>query len=97
MLTALEGAAINAGGGRIEAQHLPVEIRAATDERAREQRYRATLDGEDERNAIAAALAQTGGAIGRAAELLGMGRTTLWRKIRAYDLAPEARDSMPND
>jgi two-component system response regulator HydG len=94
LLTALEGAAINAGGARIEAQHLPVEIRAATDERAREQRYRATPAAEDERNAIAAALAQTGGAIGRAAELLGMGRTTLWRKIRAYDLAPDTdRDS----
>jgi DNA-binding NtrC family response regulator len=98
LLTALEGAAINAGGGRIEAQHLPIEIRAATDERAREQRYRASHAADDERSAIAAALAQTGGAIGRAAELLGMGRTTLWRKIRAYDLAPDAqRDAAPND
>ena len=98
LLTALEGAAINAGGGRSEAPHLPVEIRAATDERAREQRYRATAAADDERNVIAAALAQTGGAIGRAAELLGMGRTTLWRKIRAYDLAPDAqRDAAPND
>ena len=97
LLTALEGAAINAGGGRIEAQHLPVEIRAATDERARERRYRASADGDDERSAIVAALTQTGGAIGRAADLLGMGRTTLWRKLRAYDLAPDAGDAEPNE
>jgi two-component system, NtrC family, response regulator AtoC len=86
LLTALEGAAINASGGRIEAQHLPVEIRAVTDERAREHRYRAASSSDEERNSIAAALTETGGAIGRAAELLGMGRTTLWRKIRAHGL-----------
>ena len=92
LLTALEGAAINAAGGRIEAQHLPAEIRAAADERAREQRYRAASAGDDERSTIAAALAETGGAIGKAAELLGMGRTTLWRKIRSYGLSPNTQD-----
>lgn len=41
---------------------------------------------EDERAAIEAALAHADGGLSRAAELLGMGRTTLWRKMRAYGM-----------
>ncbi len=33
-----------------------------------------------------AALEETGGVRARAAELLGMGRTTLWRKMKEYGL-----------
>ena len=40
-----------------------------------------------ERETIVAALAETGGALARTAELLGMGRTTLWRKLKAHGLA----------
>jgi transcriptional regulator of acetoin/glycerol metabolism len=38
--------------------------------------------GVDERARIAAALMTSGGHIGRAAELLGISRPTLWRKRR---------------
>ena len=91
LLGVLERAAIEAGHGKIEAQHLPPELRegAASMAGAREIRYRADAPAETERAAIAAALAETGGAIARAAELLGMGRTTLWRKLRQYGLDPE--------
>jgi two-component system response regulator AtoC len=41
-----------------------------------------TPGGEDERTRIAGALAAAGGHIGKAAELLGMSRPTLWRKRR---------------
>lgn len=41
---------------------------------------------EVERKAIAEALQFTGGDRSRAAELLGIGRTTLYRKIKEYDL-----------
>jgi transcriptional regulator of acetoin/glycerol metabolism len=44
------------------------------------------VPGEDERAAIEAALAHADGTLSRAAELLGMGRTTLWRKIRSYGI-----------
>jgi DNA-binding NtrC family response regulator len=40
------------------------------------------VDGMDERARIAAALMTSGGHIGRAAELLGVSRPTLWRKRR---------------
>lgn len=46
----------------------------------------ATGWAELEQQRILNALQQAGGRRGRAAELLGMGRTTLWRKIKDYNL-----------
>jgi two-component system response regulator HydG len=40
--------------------------------------------GADERQAILAALEQANGVRAKAAQLLGMGRTTLWRKLKEY-------------
>ncbi|HSQ31134.1 MAG TPA: sigma-54 dependent transcriptional regulator [Gemmatimonadaceae bacterium] len=86
LFAVLERAAVEADYGRIEAQHLPAELRAAA--KGGEQRYRVNGSDTDERDAIVAALAQTGGALAQSAELLGMGRTTLWRKLRFYGLTP---------
>ncbi len=85
MIAVLERAAIDADFGRIDAQHLPPEVRTAS----AEPRYRGLqpIANGDERDSIAAALLESGGALGRAAELLGMGRTTLWRKLKLYGLA----------
>ena len=85
LLAVLEHAAISSGGGRIEAQHLVDEVRGASDASG-SGRYRAVGPEANERAAIEAALAHSGGALTRAAELLGMGRTTLWRKIRSYGI-----------
>jgi two-component system response regulator HydG len=89
LMSVIERAAVDAGFGRIEAQHLPEELRRGADA-AGEARYRATQSADDERDAIVAALEQTDGAIARAAELLGMGRTTLWRKLKQYGLTERA-------
>jgi DNA-binding NtrC family response regulator len=89
LMSVVERAAVDAGFRRIEAQHLPPELRQGADA-ASEARYRATRSADDERDAIVAALEQTDGAIARAAELLGMGRTTLWRKLKQYGLTSEA-------
>jgi DNA-binding NtrC family response regulator len=81
----VESAAIRAEGARIEANHLPPEVRAGS-ERGKpgpELRYRAA---EDERSAIVAALEEAAGARARAADILGMSRTTLWRKMREHGL-----------
>jgi len=88
LMSVVERAAVDAGFGRIEAQHLPPELRRGADTGS-EARYRATRSSDDERDAIVAALEQTDGAISRAAELLGMGRTTLWRKLKQYGLTTE--------
>ncbi|HEX6050282.1 MAG TPA: sigma-54 dependent transcriptional regulator, partial [Gemmatimonadaceae bacterium] len=93
LMSTVERAAVDAGFGRIEAQHLPPELREAAEARAgNDSRYRAAASADDEREIIAAALEQTGGAVSRTAELLGMGRTTLWRKLRQYGLTPIAND-----
>ena len=41
---------------------------------------------ESEKQAIASALAATDGERGRAARLLGIGRTTLYRKMKEYGM-----------
>ena len=91
LFAVIERASIHAGGGRIEAQHLPPEVRVASDPRGADaqrahSRYHAEPSEANEREAIVAALAQTGGALARSADLLGMGRTTLWRKLKAYGI-----------
>ncbi|MEP6834834.1 MAG: sigma-54 dependent transcriptional regulator [Gemmatimonas sp.] len=101
LFATLESAAIHADFHRIEAQHLPAEIRArsasGTETSARatppDSRYRITSDESDERAIIEAALSETDGALARTAELLGMGRTTLWRKLRAYGLTTRATEA----
>src|SRR5262249_39957996 len=87
LFAALESAAISAGGATIEAQHLPDAVRGA--EQTASARYRSSGPVEDERHAIEDAIRSAGGSLTRAAELLGMGRTTLWRKLRAYGIAAE--------
>ncbi len=90
LFAVVEAAAIRAGGRRIEAQHLAEEVRSAVSGKeeagVHEGRYRADATGDDERAAIIAALEKADGVRTRAAELLGMGRTTLWRKMRQYGL-----------
>lgn len=89
LLAILESADIQAGGRRIEAQHLPTEIRGARAPGSTGERYRLELPVEDERDAIARALVETGGARTAAADRLGMSRTTLWRKMREHGLDAE--------
>lgn len=84
LFAVLEHAMILASNGRIEAQHLPEEVRR-TARVTIDSRYRAPVD-DDERATILAALEGCDGVIGRAAEHLGMGRTTLWRKLRHYGI-----------
>ncbi|MDH3204983.1 MAG: sigma-54 dependent transcriptional regulator [Gemmatimonadota bacterium] len=79
---ALESASIRAGQGVIQAHHLPEEVRDAAT--ATDPRYRQAGSVEDERDKILSALREAGGVRVRAAEILGMGRTTLWRKIQEY-------------
>ena len=94
LFAALESAFIRSGGRRIEAQHLPAEVRAALGgaPTADSIRYRSEAEPDTERASIEAALTQAGGVRARAAELLGMGRTTLWRKMKQYGLDAGAAD-----
>jgi two-component system response regulator HydG len=86
LFAVMEAAVIRADGDRIEAQHLPPELRSDGSEGAREERYQLADDRDVERHTIVAALKEAQGARSRAAELLGMSRTTLWRRMREYDI-----------
>jgi len=90
LFAVVESSAVRAAGSRIEAQHLPEELRSAVEQRGvGGPRYRPKTKPQDEREAIRAALAETNRARTRAAALLGMGRTTLWRKMKQYGLDEE--------
>jgi two-component system, NtrC family, response regulator AtoC len=76
---ALERAVVLGQGELLRAAELPPELR--------EQGGQITLVDEVEEHArIQAALEEVGGSKVLAAELLGMSRTTLWRKLRQHDL-----------
>jgi DNA-binding NtrC family response regulator len=93
LMAAVESAAIRAGTSEIGLEHLPPEIRA---DRTEGGRYHAPTRPDDERDAIVAALEAAHGVRARAAELLGMSRTTLWRRMRALGLVDGDGDGNGN-
>ncbi len=85
LFAAVEAAAIRAGEGEIGVEHLPSVIRREEGE-VGTGRYSETGDEEEERASILAALEAAGGVRAHAAAMLGMSRTTLWRRLRAYGI-----------
>ena len=78
-----EYAAVVGRGRRLDLSCLPPEFREAPSSFSRSRR---PLTEDDERARIVAALETCDGHRGDAAELLGMHRTTLWRKLKQYGL-----------
>jgi DNA-binding NtrC family response regulator len=83
---ALEQAVLMADGELLLPAHLPPEVRNPPTSDATETAVLLPLD-ELERRHIGRALAATGGHHGRAADLLGIHRNTLRRKLQAYGIA----------
>ena len=86
LVAVLHNALIHSAGGPIDVHHLSPEVRDAVagDHADEVKRYQPPREISSERDLIEAALVRAGGARARAAELLGMGRTTLWRKLKQY-------------
>ena len=83
---AIEHALVLGRGSVLEAEHFPTEILSESDAAVGE---RTTAGGvADEKEMIAAALDRTGWNRTRAARLLGIDRSTLWRKIKQYGMNP---------
>jgi transcriptional regulator with PAS, ATPase and Fis domain len=74
-------------GPRLTVEHLPAELRTATIGGAYETIL--TLQ-EAERQAIIRAGRALRGNTTRMADALAIGRTTLWRKMKAFDLSPDS-------
>jgi DNA-binding NtrC family response regulator len=94
LIAAIEHACIVCDGNRIQAWHLPPEVREADSGEElslngrgveASRRYQAPSP-EEERTLIIQALKDAEGNRTRAAAMLGMGRTTLWQKLKAYGL-----------
>jgi transcriptional regulator with PAS, ATPase and Fis domain len=85
---ALERALILARGAAIDVHHLPAELASPAPARATTVAEPRSLD-EIERQAILAALEQTDGNRTRAAERLGISRSTMKRKLAAMGLKEE--------
>ncbi len=84
---AIERAVILASGDRIVPDDLPPALRGKTETGTRAHRSRSL--GEVEKAHILATLYELGWNQARAAEELGIGRSTLWRKLREYGIKPE--------
>jgi len=74
--------------GSIDVVHLPEDFRPVGSSLIPPRPERSPLKYA-EADTIRAALARTGGHLARAAEELGISRTTLWRKVRKYGIAAE--------
>lgn len=92
LLGVLEGARIRSGGGPIGVEHLPAAVVATVRGSSGDPAQRGVPDDgharASETERILRALRKTGGNRTRAAELLGMSRTTLWRRMRDLDVEP---------
>lgn len=77
----IERAAALADGPQVEAHHVEIEP-----ERLPDPIDLKTAVEDAERSAILSALARADGAIGKAADLLGISRKNLWEKMRRYDI-----------
>lgn len=78
----------SAGNGLIQTKDLPVPMRQTSWSSL--SRYE-----QSERSAIVAALAEADGNKSRAAEILGIGRTTMYRKMRALKIDDDERMVAP--
>jgi len=84
----LEWAMHMADGSEITVEHLPHELRRATIGEDEDEQV-LTLQ-EAERQAIIRAGQALDGHVTKMAEALGIGRTTLWRKMKAYELSADS-------
>ena len=82
----IERAAIVVSDGTLRSEHLPDELRA--EEPGMPERSAGVLPtlAEAEARHITRVLSHTGGQIGAAAEILGIHRNTLTRKMKEYGL-----------
>ena len=78
-------------GSIIKREHLPPELLQAEKEIELEKNLKSTpvTESINEQNQIIAALRNNRGQVTKAAAELGMHRTTLWRKIKRYNINPD--------
>jgi len=86
---AIQRAVALSAGDTLRPEDLPDAVRGAQPRRAAAPESGATLEAV-ERRYIMQVLEEQGGNRGRTAEILGIGRNTLWRKLKTYGV-PDAK------
>ena len=79
-------------GGELKPEDMPEDLLKAAQAQPAKARVSGSLQEivkQAERDAIVTALRQAKGAKEEAAKLLGINRTTLWKKVRSHDIADE--------
>ncbi len=87
---AMEYAMVMGDGPILQEADLPPEIREEEPSPPRTNLPTATMGADDEEDRILLALERAGGHRGRAAAILGMSRSTLWRRMRDLGLLEES-------
>ncbi len=82
----MERAVTLCNGRAIEIQHLPLDFQQPHFQVQRHQRREFSTLEENEREYISWVLKQVNGNKTKAAEILGIDRVSLWRKLKRYDL-----------
>jgi PAS domain S-box-containing protein len=86
----IEYAFVLCHGNMIDVRHLPEELQARAEQPSGTAPSTPRLKLEQaEADVIRAALTHTRGSIGKAAEELGVSRTTLWRKMKRFTVSAE--------
>jgi len=94
---AIEHAVVLARGEEIDLDHLPPDLRGTSMTapwRSSGVRPLSVAIDEFEREYLQRALTMTGGQKGRAAQILGISRKSLWQKLRKYGLAEYGSDAL---
>ena len=82
----MERAVTLCNGSVIEMQHLPLDFQQPIFQVQRHQRREFSTLEENEKEYIAWVVKQVNGNKTKAAEILGIDRVSLWRKLKRYDL-----------
>jgi transcriptional regulator of acetoin/glycerol metabolism len=72
--------------GEIMPNHLPARVTGAQPRLTPKGRAPKSQSDHEERKRILEALEATGGNQSKAAEILGISRVTLWKRLKAYDI-----------
>jgi len=87
LVNVIEYAFVLCHQGEILPNHLPARLTGRQPSlRPKRQEVAKTQGDDDERKTILKALAATGGNQSKAAELLGISRVTLWKRLKDYDI-----------
>src|SRR5215813_8526017 len=89
LANAVKHGAVLSGGRDVDVEHLPQEVLEPPRPMAQKAPLRKLADVEREH--VMAVLEACGGQQIQAARILGIGRTTLWRKLQGYGIADSDR------